>query len=653
MLKTSETALCATRKGNRSGLSGLGWRLLNKYPHEDWRIGDWRVSPDRGEISHEGDTKKLDPRAMRLLIFLAERAGEIVGVTELLDGVWGKAVVTPHSVYEAVAALRQALGDPSENPQYIVTLPRRGYRLIAPVVSPRQPSEPIIREDFSAVDTASNDEVATTPRPRRMAIVWFAVAVALATISTVAWLTRTALAPPRGASIDKSIAVLPFIDLSEKKDQEYLADGLAEELLDVLANLPGLRVIGRTSSFQFKNKNNDVRSIGAQLGVAFVVEGSVRRAASHVRVAAQLIRASDGAHQWSGTFDRNTNDTLQLESELAASLGRALELSVASDGPSNRVETFSAEAHDRYLQGLHALDTYTRAGTEEAANQFQAAIALDPQFAAAYVSLARTYYVQAAFGFVPPEAGFPRVRQEALRALTVNPRSAIAHALLARVATLYSWNWAEARQESSTALALASQNSFALYAAADLASILGDFDRSEKLFRASLVSDPLNPETHFMLSLVLQAVDRFEAAEAEARRCLTISPTYVFGHHLLAYSLLLQGRTGEEVVDQCKLETPEGGRVHCLAVVYYRFGRAKEAAAALDQAIQTGGNIAAFGIARVFAYRGESDRTFEWLDRAYRERNPVLPYIKGDPNFVKLREDFRYKALLQKMNLPE
>ncbi len=169
-------------------------------------------------------------------MFLAGRAGKIVGVTELLDGVWGKAVVTPHSVYEAVGSLREALGDSPDNPEYIVTLPRRGYQLIAPVVSPRPPPGRSIREDFSAVDTASKDEVATAPGPRRMAIVWLAVAVALATISTVAWLTRTALAPPRRASVETSIAVLPFVDLSEKKDQEYLADGLAEELLDVLAN---------------------------------------------------------------------------------------------------------------------------------------------------------------------------------------------------------------------------------------------------------------------------------------------------------------------------------------------------------------------------------------------------------------------------------
>jgi TolB-like protein/DNA-binding winged helix-turn-helix (wHTH) protein len=609
---------------------------LNKYL-QDWRIGDWRVSPDRGEISRESDTRKLDPRTMRLLMFLAERAGETVGVAELLDGVWGKAVVTPHSVYEAVAALRQAFGDSSDNPEYIATLPRRGYRLIAPVVSPHQPPEHI--------------SVPTTPRPRRMGIVWLGGAVALATIFAGAWLTRSALAPP--GRLDMSIAVLPFVDLSETKDQEYLADGLAEELLDVLANLPGLRVIGRTSSFQFKNKNDDVRSIGVQLGVAFVVEGSVRRAGSHVRVAAQLIRTSDGAHQWSSTFDREIGDTLQLESELAASLGRALELSVGSDGPSNPVDTRIAEANDHYLQGLHALDKYTRAGTEEAANQFQAAIAIDQRFAAAYVSLARTYYVQAAFSFVPSNVGFPRLRQEALRALDVDPRSAMAHALLARVDALYTWDWADARQQSNAALALGPRSAFALFAAADLNTKLGDFDRSEKLLRASLASDPLNPETRCMLSLVLQAVSRYEAAEVESRKCLSISPTYAFGHFLLAYNLLFQGRADQEVLDQCLLEAPEGGRMNCLAIIYFKLGRLKEAEVALNESIRTRGDFAAFGIARVYAYQSQSDRTFEWLEKAFQVRDPVLTFIKADQSFAKYRDDSRYKAVLQKMNLPE
>ncbi|MEA3176609.1 MAG: hypothetical protein QOI59_132 [Gammaproteobacteria bacterium] len=615
---------------------------MNERTREFWRIGDWQVSPDVGEINRDGRSLKLDPREMRLLIFLAERPGQVVGIPELLEGVWGNAVVTPHSVYEAIAALRHSLGDPSGEPTYIATLPRRGYRLIASVE--HCPSV----EPNRTVDTAVTDiEVTATRRPGRMRIVLSAVAVALGLIVTGVWLIRPSL-PPR---TDKSIAVLPFLDLSEKKDQEYFADGLAEELLEVLFSVPGLRVIGRTSSFQFKNKNEDVRDIGAKLGAGYIVEGSVRRAGSRVRVAVQLIRASDGAHQWSGTYDRNVEDTLQLESELAASLGRALQISVESGVAPNPIRTNSAEANDHYLQGLHALDTYTRAGMEAAVNQFQAAIALDPQFAAAYVSLGMAHYVQAAFGFSPPDTGFPQVRQDALKALKLNSRSAVAHALLARVATLHTWDWAEAKHESDTALALGPQSSFALYAAADLASVLGDVKRSEQLFRAALVSDPLDPETHFMLSLVLMQAGRLDEAEAETRRCLAIAPDYAFAHFELAGVLIEKGHDGG--VAECLRETPEGGQKLCLAEAYYASGHQKESDTFLEEAIRTHADDQAFLIATAFAYRGQPDQAFAWLERAYAQRDPVLEYIKASTEFAKLKDDRRYAALLEKMHLPK
>jgi TolB-like protein/DNA-binding winged helix-turn-helix (wHTH) protein len=624
---------------------------LSEDRHGHWRIGRWQVRPELGEITSAGVAKKLDPRTMRLLMFLAERPGEIVTLADLLNGVWGKAVVTQHSVYEAVAALRHALGDAADHPEYIATLPRRGYRLIAAVVPPSVPAEPDASDATLATIVTSGDDPLDTVRGARLVpVALLSLALVLTAVVGVTWFSHTPPASQERASIEKSIAVLPFVDFSEKKDQEYLADGLAEELLDVLANLPGLRVIARTSSFQFKNKNEDVRDIGAQLGVSYVVEGSIRRFGDRVRVAAQLIRTSDGSHQWSGTFDHDVGDTLQLQSRIAAPLGRALELSVAT-AAANRMATTNAEAHDHYLQGLHALDTYSLAGTEAAANEFQAAIALDPKFTAAHVSLAMAYYVQSAFGFVPPEVGFPLVRQEALQALSLNPRSAVAHALLARVATLYSWDWAEARKQSQAALALAPQNAFVLYAAADLASILGDFDRSEQLFRASLVSDPLNPEAHFMLGLVLLAEGRAHEAEAEARRCLTINPTYAYGHYAVAYTLIMQDNDVEMALDECELETAEGGRLNCLAIVYARLGRLDDSNVALDQSIHTRGDSAAFGVARVLAYRGEHERAFEWLSRAYEQRDPVLPYIKGDPNFERLRGDLRYTTLLRKLKL--
>jgi adenylate cyclase len=622
---------------------------MNERPQAVWRIGNWQVSADLGEISRDGRCTKLDPRAMRLLLFLAERPGQVVTVRELLNGVWGKALVTPHSVYEAIAALRQALEDPSDKPEYIVTLPRRGYRLIAPVEScPPQEQSRTVSPD--SVEAAVKDGVTATPW-RRATLILCGAAFTIGVLGTVVWFSRDAHAPPERVLVDKSIAVLPFLDLSERQDQQYFADGLAEELIDVLANVPGLRVIGRTSSFQFKNKNEGIPSIGAKLGASYVVEGSVRRAGDHVRVAAQLIRAADGAHQWSQTYDRSVSDTLQLEAELAASLGRALELSVASALASSPIETSSPEANDHYLRGLHALDTYTRAGTEEAANQFQAAIALDSQFTAAYLSLSKTHYVDAAFSFVAPEVGFPQVRENALKALKLNPQSAIAHALLARVATLYSWDWQEARRESDAAIALGPQNPFALFAAADLADIVGDFSRSERLLRASLVSDPLNPETHFMLGVALLAVGRPEEAEAEVRRCLAISPNYTFGHWALAHILSLQGR--KDSVAECEREAPEGGQVMCLAGVYDRLGRTKEADAALEAAIKQNDGSGAFWIAAMFADRRQDTRAFEWLDRAYRQKDPMIEYIKATPDFNPLKGDPRYKAFIDKLHLPE
>ena len=623
---------------------------MDERPQAIWRIGNWQVSPDLGEIARDGRCKKLDPRAMRLLMFLAARPGQVVAVRELLDGVWGNAVVTSHSVYEAIAALRQALEDSSDKSEYIVTLPRRGYRLIAPVET-APPREPSGTASIDQVDAPAKGAVLVPTHRRHTAVVLSGAAFAMAVIGTVVWFGRGAPTPSLQVQVDKSIAVLPFLDLSEKQDQSYFADGLAEELLDVLANLPGLRVIGRTSSFQFKNKNEDVHSIGAKLGASYVVEGSVRRAGDHVRVAAQLIRAADGAHQWSETFDRNVSDTLQLEAQLAASLGRALQLSVATSVASSPAGIMSPEANDHYLRGLHALDTYTRAGTEEAANQFEAAIALDPQATAAYLSLAETHYVDAAFSFVLPEVGFPQVHENALKALKLNPQSAIAHALLARVATLYTWDWQEAQRESDMALALGPSNSFGLLAAADLAAIVGDFERSERLLRASLVTDPLNPEAHFMLGEALLAVGRFDEAEAEVRRCLAISPNYAFGHFLLSYVLSLRGR--EDSVAECQREAPEGGQSICLAGAYDRLGRTKEADAALKTAITEYAGSEAFWIATVFAGRRQNTQAFEWLDRAYRQKDPAVEYVKVTPDFSPLKGDPRYKALIDKMHLPE
>lgn len=624
---------------------------MNDRPRELWRIGKWLVDPALGELSQQGVTTKLDPRAMRLLMFLAERPGQVVGMTELLGGIWGKSIVTPSSVYEAMAELRQALGDAADNPEYIVTLPRRGYRLIAAVencstLAECEPDEP--KQD----PPAESIDLPDTTRgfgPQRRAILTFGTIIAVVAGIAAVWLSLSS-APAPSAPTDKSIAVLPFLDLAENQDQVYFADGLAEQLLDVLATVPGLRVISRTSSFQFKNRNEDMRSIGSKLGAAYLVEGSVRREGQQIRVVAQLIRSSDGSHQWSGTFNREAADILQLETDLAASLGRALELSVESSSIANPVETDNPEANDQYLRGLKALDPHTRSGTADAVSHFEYALSLDPDFAAAQVSLAKTRYVQVTYGYLPGSTGIPLARESIAKAVLLNPRSAIAHAMLARISSLYDWDWAQAKLETEAALALAPRNSFALYAAGDLATVLGEFGRAEALFRASLASDPLNPETHLTLAILLYGMHRADEAETAIRRVIAISPDYTTAQVLLGNILTMQGR--EEAVTECQRVGSDADRFRCLAKARYALGQVKEAHAELDRALKVNNYNEAFFIAAVYAVFGDADRAFDLLERAYAQKEPYIEYIKSMPEFDRIRSDKRYGEFLARMRLP-
>src|SRR5271167_3095286 len=302
------------------------------------QIGEWIVHPALDSISRGAENQKLEPRAMRLLMCLAISAGDVVSVDRLLAEVWTDVVVGSASVYQTVSQLRKILGDVDPNPTYIVTIPRKGYRLIAPVqratLPAHTPQAPVMTR--------------TTAPPRRVWIVAGASA-ALALVAAYflidkAWFSRhtTAKGETPGATVvvsDNSIAVLPFVDMSQQKDQEYFADGMAEELINHLSRSPGLKVIARTSSFQFKGKNEDVRSIAGRLGVAHLLQGSVRKAGEELRVTTQLIRASDAVQLWSQTYDRKLADIFKVQDEISERVAKALDATLAITGPPIGQET--------------------------------------------------------------------------------------------------------------------------------------------------------------------------------------------------------------------------------------------------------------------------------------------------------------------------
>jgi TolB-like protein/DNA-binding winged helix-turn-helix (wHTH) protein len=302
------------------------------------RIGDWCVNPASGQISRDGETARLEARTMRLLLCLAEHAGEVVSIDDLLDQVWSGVIVTQDSVYQAVASLRRLLGDDPKQPMYIATVPRLGYRMVAQV-------GPWGDSSIAHVDSSrpSNNESAVpaptqAPTPGRARLrahfTWAAGAVfGLALVASVLFYGKVAnrnhsAAPAIAALPEKSIAVLPFLDLTEKMNQEPFADGMTEELIDKLSKIPGLRVPPPTSSFYFKGKKIPIGEIAKTLGVAYVLDGSVRKSGARLRVAARLIRADNGYVVWSETYDRPLDDILMVQDDIAGEVTKALRASI-------------------------------------------------------------------------------------------------------------------------------------------------------------------------------------------------------------------------------------------------------------------------------------------------------------------------------------
>jgi TolB-like protein/DNA-binding winged helix-turn-helix (wHTH) protein len=613
------------------------------------RIGEWTVHPALDSMSRGAETQKLEPRAMRLLLCLANAAGEVVSLDRLLTEVWAGVVVGPASVYEAVSQLRKILGDVEPQPTYIVTVPRKGYRLIASV---QRGSVPAHIPEGALVQPK-------TVRPRRIWLMAGALMVVLAL--TTAYFLRdkpglrkhTGQTRTTGVAVsDKSIAVLPFVDMSEKHDEEYFADGMAEEIINLLVKIPGLKVISRTSSFQFKGKAEDLRIVGTQLGVAYVLEGSVRKSGERLRVTAKLINSGNGTNVWSQTYDEDLSDVLKMQDEIAIALVRALQIEVSPlQGIEGRPALRNTEAYALYLHGLHDVDRNDQQGFEQARSNFKRALDLDPTFAEAAGMLASTYASGASVGFITPAVGFEQARGVAEHAIKLDPNNPIAYSVLGDIHDIFDWDWAAADRDLKRTLELAPNNPIALQNASRHSLIMGRWDEALTQSTASLALDPLDVGGYYWLSAVQLRRGRPVEAEAAIRRALDFAPTFSFGPYALGVILLVRSQHQAALTAFSK-EPIEAARLTGSSMAYFALGRKAESDALLAQMLKDYTEIP-FGIATIYAFRGESDQAFNWLERAYEHKDQFLHRIKFAPEFDKLHDDPRYKAFLKKMNLPE
>jgi serine/threonine protein kinase/tetratricopeptide (TPR) repeat protein len=459
-----------------------------------------------------------------------------------------------------------------------------------------------------------------------------------------------------------SIAVLPFANRSRDEEDEYFSDGLADELLSVLAKVRGLRVAARTSSGTFKGKEVTIAEVGKALNVATVLEGSVRKAGNRVRIAVQLVKVSDGYPLWSETYDRTLDDIFAVQDDIAQSVVKELRtalLGETADSDASREARADVaiaakgrgrnpEAHRLYLQGKHLVDRLNPEDSGKGVALLEQALALDPGHAPAWVSLGEAFINAGAYGWGAVAETSRKAKEAVERALALDPDLAEAYVRLCRIQRIHGWDWNAAQAASRRALELAPESTEALREAAVLAGQLGRFQESLELLERALIMDPLSSTGYTQLGYVLRSLGRPGEAIEAYRKALDLTPQRISAHHMISVMHADAGRDAE-AQEESSLEPAEWARLTSLAYLHYRAGRNAEGDAVLERLEREFAEDTALQIAALHATRGDADRAFEWLERAYDQRDAGLSQMQQEPTLRPLHGDPRWAALRSKV----
>ena len=445
----------------------------------------------------------------------------------------------------------------------------------------------------------------------------------------------------------QSIAVLPFLDLTPAHDYEYFADGIAEELLNLLARIPQLHVAARTSSFSFRGKDIQIHEIAKQLRVAHILEGSVRKFDDKLRITVQLIAADNGYHLWSETFDATIGDIFEIQDDIAGKVVSALKIELVEDLP--RVATTSSEAYPLFLQARHFARQGTAEGHARAEALLHEALGIDSGYAPTWALLASVYVGQASKGMKPIVQGHELAREAAAQALAIDPDSAGVMSLLAWISMIYDWNFAESERLLSRALLLEPHNLSALNSAAAIALNAGRFEEAIELYRRIIDRNPITTTGYFSLAYTLYASRRFGESIAYFNQSLALSPGVWGAHYFISLDLLFDNRP-EEALREIEKETLRAFQLTGYAHILHALGDRAASDEALDELIEDHAAGYAYQIASTYAFRGQLDLAFEWLDIAFANHDGGMTRLRIEPPLDNLRSDPRYDELLQRVD---
>jgi TolB-like protein/DNA-binding winged helix-turn-helix (wHTH) protein/Flp pilus assembly protein TadD len=612
------------------------------------RFGVFEVDLHTGELCKQGRKVKLPGQPFQVLAMLLERPGDLVTRGEIRERVWPEDTFVDfeHSINTAVKLLRQALGDETERPHYIETLPRRGYRFIAPVEPVAPVREPPLRRRWAIALAAG------------VVAISLAVIVALNVAGTRDRVLRAVGAVREPPLRVQSLAVLPLENLSHDPEQEYFADGMTEALITDLGKIRALRVISRTSVMQYKGTRKPLPEIARELNVDAVLEGTVARSGNRVRITANLLHAPTDRHLWAETYESNLGDVLVLQDEVAQAIASEIKVKLTPQEQARfaRAQPVNPEAHEAYLRGRYYWNLRTEQNLKRGIEYFQQAIEKDPGYALAYTGLADSYVVLGT-GALAPRETFPRAKAAAFKALEIDETLAEPHASLGWVKADFDWDWAGAEKEFKRAIELNPGYATAHHWYALYLSAMGRHNEAITEIKRAWELDPLSLIINTAAGQCFFWARRYDEAIAQFQRTFELNPGFSTAHYYLAWAYQQKRLYDEAISEYQKCVALAGGNpadAVLLARGYAAAGNRTQALKIISDLREHSKQrpVASGIVAETYTALGDFDQAFAWAERTYKEHSPDLIWLKVDPMADPLRSDPRFRDLLRRMNFP-
>lgn len=608
----------------------------------DFRLGSWVVQPSLNTVSRDGKSIRLEPKVLEVLVCLAEDPGHTVPKERLIRAVWGDTFVTDDVLTRCISELRKALEDDIKEPQFIETIPRRGYRLVAQV-------KPLKRYQLIKPSKRMGWPVAVR--------LWAAAGAGLLLVAILAWKIRTrkVLVDSSAASIH-SLAVLPLESLSADSSQAYFADGMTDQLITTLGQINELRVISRSSTMQYKGTNKPLQQIARELRVDAIVEGTVLRSGDQVRITTQLIDPYGERHLWSQSYQRNLRDILGLQSEVASAVAIQIRKKLIHDEPpgARRARSINPEAYELFLRGLSL--PITTDGNLLRLQYFEKAVRLQPDYAEAHADIGHAYIRLGHALVLPPQEAFSKAKAAATKVLDVDPLFYQGHLIEGNVKFLHEWDFAGAEKEMRLALELGPNVVYSRHSYADFLVAMGRAEEAIAQLRKQIEIDPFDVSAQVQMASLAYMCRNYAQAIAQARKVLAQDPNNWAAHLWLGLALE-QKHDFAAAIDELKKATEHsnikmwvGFVAHAKALSGDKAGAQRILKHLHSLAVRT--YVSPWWFAVIYTGLGDRSQAFTYLERSYRGREHDLAFSNVWPIFDELHSDPRYEDLVRRIGLP-